>query len=137
MENLALDNRRKERRVSADENIYVVLNIKPQMMGQMVEISSNGLAFTFVDLEAISQKIEEHSVLRMDLFKGGKGFFIRDLNCRLVSQINKQASTTIPSMKIKRIGVEFEDLTVSQQIQINALVRQQDYNNPINCRTQS
>ena len=44
------DNRRKEARVSVKDSLYVVINTQPQTMGQVVEISSTGLAFTFVDI---------------------------------------------------------------------------------------
>jgi hypothetical protein len=128
MQSASFDNRRKEPRVPTDGNIYVVLDTQPQMLGQMVEISSTGLAFTFVDLQDISQYLEQSAVVRLDLFKGGYGYFIRGLNCRLISKVNKQAPTALSSMPIKRVGVEFEALTLPQQVQINTLVKQQHRN---------
>ena len=125
MQTASMDNRRKEPRVPADGNIYVVLDTQPQMLGQMVEISSKGLAFTFVDLQGVSQHLEQCNVVRLDLFKGGAGYFIRNLHCRLVSKINKQTPTAFSSLSIKRVGVEFEALTLPQQVQINTLVKQQ------------
>jgi hypothetical protein len=125
MQTASMVNRRKEPRVQADGNIYVVLDTQPQMLGQMIEISSKGLAFTFVNLQGISQHLEQCNIVRLDLFKGGAGYFIRDLSCRLVSKINKQTPTAFSSFSIKRVGVEFEGLTLPQQIQINTLVKQQ------------
>ena len=117
------DNRRKEARIAIDENVYVVIDTKPQMMGQMVEISSRGMAFTFVDLDAVSQRLKDQADLRLDLFAGGKGYFIRDLPCRVVSKIDEDHSNSTASVLIKRVGVEFESLTLPQQVQINALIR--------------
>lgn len=117
------DNRRKEARVAIDENVYVVIDTKPQMMGQMVEISSRGMAFTFVDLDAVSQRLKDQADLRLDLFAGGKGYFIRNLPCRVVSKIDEDHSNSMASVLIKRVGVEFESLTLPQQVQINALIR--------------
>ena len=117
------DNRRKEARIAIDENVYVVIDTKPQMMGQMVEISSRGMAFTFVDLDAVSQRLKDQADLRLDLFAGGKGYFIRNLPCRVVSKIDEDHSNSTASVLIKRVGVEFESLTLPQQVQINALIR--------------
>ena len=117
------DNRRKEARIAIDENVYVVIDTKPQMMGQMVEISSRGMAFTFVDLDAVSQRLKDQADLRLDLFAGGKGYFIRNLPCRVVSKIDEDHSNSMASVLIKRVGVEFESLTLPQQVQINALIR--------------
>ncbi len=126
MSNIIDANRRKEERVTVGESVYVVINTQPQMMGQMVEISSTGMAFTFVDLDAVSRLLSDQSALRLDLFAGGKGFFVRNLPCRLVSKINNTSSSSFSSLLIKRIGVEFKALSVPQQVQINTLIRRQD-----------
>lgn len=134
LENVAEDNRRKETRTMVDENVYVVIDTKPEMMGQMVEISSTGMAFTFVDLDAVSNRLSGLNDLRMDLFAAGKGYFIRGLPARLVSTIetgghgslDNAPNGTLASIMIKRIGVEFGSLSISQQIQINSLIRRQN-----------
>ena len=134
MENISEDNRRKESRTLVDDNVYVVIDTTPEMMGQMVEISSTGMAFTFVDLDAVSSRLSGRRDLRMDLFAAGKGYFIRDLPARLVSTIetaghgsfDKTPQGSIASIMIKRIGVEFGSLSLSQQVQINSLIRRQN-----------
>ena len=117
------DNRRIGDRVCIQGNVYVVLNTQPQMMGQMVEISSKGLAFTFVDLEAASERLDAHQHLKVDLFTGGRGYFIRNLPCRIVSNTDKAVPGSASGMMIRRVGVAFEKLSLSQQVQINAFVR--------------
>ena len=126
MQEITAENRRKEARFSVSDSVYVVINTEPQTMGQMVEISTSGLAFTFVDLNAVSKRLSEQAVLRVDLFAGGKGFFIKDLACRLVSKIENVSSQAMSSLTIKRVGVEFEALTLPQQVQINHLVQRQN-----------
>jgi hypothetical protein len=126
MQEITAENRRKEARFSVSDSVYVVINTEPQTMGQMVEISTSGLAFTFVDLNAVSKRLSEQAVLRVDLFAGGKGFFIKDLVCRLVSKIETISSQSMSSLTIKRVGVEFEALTLPQQVQINHLVQRQN-----------
>jgi hypothetical protein len=126
MQENAAVNRRKEARFSVSDSVYVVINTKPQTLGQMVEISTSGLAFTFVDLNDASKRLSAQATLRMDLFAGGKGFFIKDLACRLVSKIENVSDQSLSSLTIKRVGVEFENLTLPQQVQINHLVKRQD-----------
>jgi pantothenate kinase len=126
MDNVSASNRRKENRTAVDENVYVVIDTQPEMMGQMVEISSTGMAFTFVDLDSVSQRLKNRRDVRMDLFAAGKGYFIRNLPARLISNIDTPTANAISSLMIKRIGVEFAALSVSQQVQINSLIRRQN-----------
>ena len=96
-------------------------------MGQMVEISSTGMAFTFVNLDSISQRLQNIEEVHMDCFLAGKGIFIRNLPVRLVSSTESLSVSAISSLMIKRVGVEFTSLTVSQQVQINSLIRRQNF----------
>ncbi len=122
MHEIPASNRRKEERMPVIESVYVVVDSHPQVMGQMVEISSGGLAFTFVDLDAVSQKLKNSSRLRVDLFEGGRGYVIRDLPCRLVSKTNRSAPSSFSSLTIKRIGLEFQGVSLPQQVQINSFL---------------
>ena len=126
MEKISEDNRRKEKRTQVDDNVYVVVDTQPEMMGQMVEISSTGMAFTFVDLDAVSDRLSGRRDLHVDLFAAGKGYFIRNLPARLVSTLDGALNGSFASLKIKRIGVEFGSLSLSQQVQINSLIRRQN-----------
>ncbi len=118
-------NRRKDDRVSVADSIYVIIDTKPQTLGQVVEISSTGMAFTLVDINAVSKRLAKQAILNLDLFAGGKGFFVKDVECRLVSKIEKVSAPALSSLPIKRLGVKFEGLSVPQQVQINQLVRRQ------------
>jgi hypothetical protein len=125
-EGLSAVNRRKEERILTNQSIYVVVDTTPQMLGQLVEISVSGLAFTFVDLENASERLinrTESNLLNLDLFAGGKGYYVRNLPCCLKSRIEKPPVSTHASPQIIRVGVEFEHLSLQQQIQINALIR--------------
>jgi hypothetical protein len=96
-----------------------------QTMGQVIEISSTGMAFTFVDIEGASLRLSHESILHVDLFAGGRGVFIKNLACKLVSKIEDASDLSFSALSIKRVGVHFEDLSLPQQIQINHLVRRQ------------
>lgn len=123
MQEIPADNRRREERVSVSDSVYVVVNTQPETMGQMVEVSSSGLAFTFVDLDSASKRLIEQTALRIDLFAGGQGHFIKDLPCRIISKIENVSSHPLSALSIKRVGVAFEALTLPQQVQINHLVK--------------
>lgn len=125
MKTLLDDNRRKEERVSVKDSLYVIVDTQPQTMGQVVEISSTGMAFTFVDIEAASLRLAKMSTIGIDLFAGGRGLYLKGLTCKLVSKIENTSATPLSSMSIKRVGVQFEDLSLPQQVQINNLVRRQ------------
>jgi len=120
------ENRRREKRTSIDQNVYVVVDTQPEMMGQMVEISSTGMAFNFVDLDSVSQLLSGRDDLRIDLFAAGKGYFMRDLPARVVSAVDTPSPNAISSLIIKRIGLKFVAPSLSQQIQINSLINWQN-----------
>ena len=124
---IASHNRRKVKRICLDDSLYAIIDTTPQAMGQVVEISSTGLAFTFVDIGDLSARLAKRSCLVLDLYEGGRGFFARGLACRLVSEIENDSATPLKSFSIKRVGVAFESLTLPQQVRINRLVfKQQD-----------
>jgi hypothetical protein len=125
MERTPDDNRRKEERFLVEDSLYVVIATDPQTLGQVVEISSTGMAFTFVDIDDASLRLSRQSILHMDLFAGGRGVFIKALACKLVSKIENASEPSPSAFSIKRVGVHFEELSVPQQIQINHLVRRQ------------
>ena len=125
MKTIPDDNRRKEQRFLVEDSLYVVIDTNPQTMGQVVEISSTGMAFTFVDIDDASLRLSKQAILHMDLFAGGRGVFVKDLACKLVSKIENASESTFSDLSIKRVGVHFEDLSLPQQIQINHLVRRQ------------
>lgn len=126
MHRSADENRRREKRVSVKDSLYVVINTQPQIMGQVAEISPSGMAFTFVDIDAASRRLIKDAILTMDLFAGGRGITVNGLACRIVSDIENAPKSAISSVQIKRVGVQFEVLTLSQQVQINHLVRRQN-----------
>jgi PilZ domain len=125
MERMVDDNRRKEERFSVEDSLYVVIATDPQTLGQVVEISSTGMAFTFVDIDDASLRLSKQAILHMDLFAGGRGIFIKNLACKLVSKIENASEPSPSAFSIKRVGVHFEELSLPQQIQINHLVRRQ------------
>jgi hypothetical protein len=126
MKRIMEDNRRKEQRFLVEDSLYVVIATNPQTLGQVVEISSTGMAFTFVDIDDASLRLSKQSILHMDLFAGGRGVFIKNIACKLVSKIENASDPSLSALSIKRVGVHFEDLSLPQQIQINHLVRRQN-----------
>lgn len=116
-------NRRKEERTVFDNQVYVVIDTQPEIVGQMIEISATGLAFTFVDMGDAGQRLGGRDRLCLDLFAAGRGYYLRCVAARVVSNITLCADGALPSLPIRRIGVAFDKPTLTQQIQINALSR--------------
>jgi hypothetical protein len=124
----ANQNKRNNDRVSVMDILYVIIDTKPQTMGQVVEISSTGMAFQFVDIDDVSKRLSTQDTLTLDLFAGGKGFFVKDVACRLISKMEKVTPSPTASHSIKRVGVEFEGLSIPQQVHINQFVRRHNLN---------
>ena len=120
----ALNNRRKVERICLGDDLYAIIDTTPPIMGQVVEISATGLAFTFVDLGRASDRLSSRSLLQVDLFEGGRGYFIRKMPCLIVSEVQHVNTSPLACLSIKRVGVAFQELTLPQQVRVNQLVRQ-------------
>ncbi|MBR9980214.1 MAG: PilZ domain-containing protein [Desulfatitalea sp.] len=118
-----VENRRKVARKVFGDNVYVVIDTQPEILGQLIEISATGMAFSFVDLGAASQRLGGREHLKIDLYAAGKGHYIRFLTARVVSNTVTCTDEFIPALPIRRIGVEFLQPTIAQQVQINLLSR--------------
>lgn len=118
-----VQNRRRDDRAVVMDNLYVIIDTSPQTLGQVVEISSTGMAFTFVDLDEVSSRLADQTAFKLDIFAGGKGFYVKDVGCKLISKIENASDVHLSSLAIKRVGIKFESLTIMQQVQINQLVR--------------
>jgi hypothetical protein len=114
--------RRAEARWKVNDEFYVIVDARPQMMGQLLEISSKGLAFKFFDMDAISNDLEDRANLTINIFHGGHGYLAEQIHCRLISRTNREIGNTFCLTPVKRIGLQFVHLTAPQQERVKVLL---------------
>ncbi|MBW1893885.1 MAG: hypothetical protein JRI91_09355 [Deltaproteobacteria bacterium] len=108
--------RRQHQRHKVIEDVFAVLGSGADIMGRVQEMGEGGLSFTYRDnkrKEISIQAIQELSILsdRYDTVFHEPSKF----NIKIISDINTEESTVFSSSIVKRIGIQFNNLTFYQK----------------------
>jgi hypothetical protein len=111
--------RRKFRRFRVRHPAFVVFNTQPTKLGEILDISMNGLSFRYmVDSEEQVNQSKE-----LDILFGDDDFYLDRLSFRTVA--DKMANNGLPfsTMIMRRRGVEFFELSESQMAQLEYFIK--------------
>ncbi len=110
--------RRKHRRLSISNGAFVALRPHYQRIGQVVDISMGGLAFTYMaDQESPNRSFEA------DIFLAGGVFCCQGVPFRTISDCESYG-TAFSSIKMRRSGLQFGELTPQQQVQLERFIQE-------------
>ena len=101
--------RRKHKRFSVSKGAFVALRPNYLKIGQVIDISTGGLAFTYMADEKPPNRSFE-----LDIFLADQAFYLQEVPFRTISDFH---SDGIPfsSVKMRRMGVQFGELTPDQK----------------------
>jgi len=100
--------RRKHKRFKVSKDAFVAHRPDYLKIGQVKDISMGGLAFTYMaDEKPPDQSFE------LDMFLASQDFYMQKVPFRTISDFEGQG-ITFSSIKIRRSGVQFGDLTPNQ-----------------------
>lgn len=99
-------------RFSAQEGAFAVITA-PRKLGQILDISRGGLAFTYIGEEEGPQKNAE-----LDIFLSGIGFNSKNIPYKTISDFEIESKVEFSSVKMRRCGVKFRQLHLEQISQI-------------------
>ena len=85
----------------------------PRKLGQILDISRGGLAFTYIGEEKGSLKD-----MNLDIFTSGLGFNSKNIAFKTISDFEIEEKNEFSSIKMRRCGVEFRKLNSDQSSQI-------------------
>ena len=110
--------RRKHRRFSISDGAFVALRPHYQRIGQVVDISMGGLAFTYMaDQESPNQSFEA------DIFLAGRAFSWQGVPFKTISDCESHRNA-FSSIKMRRSGLQFGELTPQQQVQLECFIQE-------------
>jgi len=98
---------------------FAVIRSRPIKMGQIINISKNGLAFEY--LERQSKSIE---VFKLDLLYAEDAYYLGKLLFRPIFDYAVDAEIPFDSFTIRRCGVEFGELTAQQESKLEYFLNQ-------------
>ncbi|MFP7754851.1 PilZ domain-containing protein [Thermodesulfobacteriota bacterium B35] len=106
--------RRRHRRYRVKEGALAFLGTVP---GSISDISEGGLAVHYVVFE--KQPGDE---LQLDIFFGRDDFYLTDLPGRKVSEADSTPGTTFSRIRVRRMGVQFGELTSEQKSRLRYFI---------------
>ena len=109
--------RRKHKRFKAPKGLFAVLKPGYTKVGSVLDISTRGLAFRYVDRE------EPPNGTDIDIFMIGHGFCLGRAPVKSVSDVEVVRGMPDHSITIRRCGVEFGELTPDQKSELQSFVQ--------------
>jgi c-di-GMP-binding flagellar brake protein YcgR len=100
-------NRRRHKRFAVRKGALAFLGAVP---AEITDISLGGMSVKYVPL-----KQDPSSTFTVDFFVSEQEFFLPNIPCRLVSDVKMPVEGPFRAVRIKRLGLEFGDLTAEQQ----------------------
>jgi hypothetical protein len=114
--------KRKDVRFVAGEDVVVVLPDKISKIGRVIDIGQGGLAFELIDDEESRWEFSKR-----DISLWVKEFRVSDLPCKMVYDIPIQRPPEDEPapfhIKTRRCGMQFENLTENQRGQLEFLLK--------------
>ncbi len=110
--------RRAHNRFKVQDGSFAVVKDGSMKLGPIKDISKGGLAFTYMEVE--DQMPESFLV---DVFFSGEGFYLKDVPSNKISDLYVYADSPISSLVLKKIGVQFKELKLDQQKQLDNFIR--------------
>ena len=99
------------------EIAFAVIKSKPIKMGQITNISKDGLAFHYIDRQDGS-----NSLFKMDILYAGKGFYLDRMLFKPVFDIEVETEIPMNSFTIRKCGVQFGELNARQRSQLEYFI---------------
>jgi hypothetical protein len=110
--------RRKHKRLLAQDGAFVELRNHRSKIGEIIEVSKGGLSFHYID---IGDRPKES--LELDIFLKHAGFRLEKLPAETVLDVEITKTIHQGITKIRRHGVKFGKLTKSQQSRLEYFIR--------------
>lgn len=101
--------RRMEERFVTDKDIFVVSSSKPEKKHSLLDISRSGMAFKYYSIRNQMVENGKYSIMTSD-----KNFVLEDIACKTVSDTVINHSNDLMDVSIRRRGILFKDLTMTQ-----------------------
>lgn len=109
--------RRKEKRYRVIEDVFAVTKSNPGVLGNILDISSQGLSF-----HCLANGEESDDFFEIDLFFGKNGYLTQKIPCKKVSERTEHSRIPFSSLMMRRIGVSFMRLNPSQSKQLDLFI---------------
>ena len=109
--------RRICKRFQVQEGAYVWIRNNSSKLGQIKNISRDGLAFMY-----IANGEQLHGSFEVNIFFVGHGFYLKDVPSTKISDFRVKSKLPFSPIIIRQIGVQFEELQPSQLSKLDVFI---------------
>jgi hypothetical protein len=110
--------RRKHKRFKVPKDAFVVLRSGYLKLGQIEQVSMNGLQFRYATSEgSLNEPFE------LDIFLAGTAFYLYKVPFRTVSDSETTNDTPFPSLPMRQCAVQFTEMASNQISQLEYFIR--------------
>ena len=121
--------RRKNKRYKAGEGAYAAVGPHFHKLGQIIDISMDGLAFKYIDTS--NDDTQNNRLLEETIFLSSiGGYYVGNLPFKTISDYEVTNALSFSSMKVRKRHVQFTDLSFKQLFDLDYYLR----NNVSDCR---
>ena len=112
------DERRLQKRFKAAEGAFAALVDQESRLGQIKDISSDGLSFRYIDSH---EKLENASELKIIL--GNRGLYLDKVPFKIISDFKIESEFSFSTINMRQIGLEFGELTAGQRDRLERFIK--------------
>ncbi len=111
---------RKDKRFHLKEGAFVIPRARSRKLWQIMDISQGGLAFQYV---ANGERVYDSSDL--DIAYSGASFYLEKVPFKAVSDLKVENGIRWSSLKLRRCGIQFGELTRNQASLLKEFIQNQ------------
>jgi PilZ domain len=111
------EERRQQKRFKAEEGAFAALVDQESRLGQIKDISLQGLSFRYIDS---SEKLDNARELKIIL--GNQGLYLDNVPFKKICDFEIESEFSFSTVKMRQIGLKFGDLTSEQKIRLNRFI---------------
>jgi|SaaInl8_135m_RNA_FD_contig_21_672691_length_386_multi_13_in_0_out_0_1 hypothetical protein len=111
--------KRKYPRYRVKESAFVVLRNHDSRLGQVIDISKNGLAMKY-----IAGEDSLDNLLQLDIFLSNTEFYLKSVRFKTTSDIQFSGASSVDGVDLRRRGGQFGKLTKKQTADVELFIRQ-------------
>jgi hypothetical protein len=112
------DERRQKKRFKAAEGAFAALVDQESRLGQIKDISSNGLSFRYIDSH---EKLVNASELKIIL--SNRGLYLDKVPFKIISDFEIESEFSFSRVNMRQIGLVFGELTPGQRNRLDRLIK--------------
>jgi len=112
------DERRQQKRFKAAEGAFAALVDQESRLGQIKDISSQGLSFRYIDSH---EKLENASELK--IIVGNRGLYLDKVPFKIISDFQIESEFSFSRVNMRQIGLEFGELTPGQRNRLDRFIK--------------